>query len=208
MTKSRIAIVISLMFAAPAAVVALEQSASADVAQAPQEIQAAAPEAALEPAAPVEVVVAEPVVITETTIVAEVPAAEPIPQAAPKAQRKGIMGWLQARAATDAFPKADGPDDVERNMLPAQMAYFNRIDQDRSQRIARGDVFPSGGSVEDKEPLPAVVAYYDRAEQQRLASTQPRQPVVARVESDRRSSEEIAQAGSAELSLADSSAIR
>lgn len=210
MTKTRIAVIVSLLFAAPAAVVALEQSASIDAAEPRQELQATTPEVVVATEPPLEIlVVAEPVVITETVIVAEVPAAEPVRQPVVRthtAQPRGMMRWLRSTAATDAFPKGYGPEDMDRPMLSAQAAYFSRVEQDRRHLIARNDAFPGGGSVEDNKPLPALVAYFERTEQQRLARSQPRQPVVARLES--RSSQEAAQTGSAEITLAESSAIR
>jgi len=177
MTKTRIAVIVSLMFAAPATVVALGQSASLDATAPTVEIQATAPEISAEPAAPAE----STVMVTETVVVAEV-SAEPIPQASGRthsAQPKGIMGWLKSSTAgSDTFPKANGPEDIDRPILPAQMAYFNRLEQDRSHLIAKGDAFP-GAANEDRDPLPSVVAYFDRGEQQRFASAQPRLPVVA-----------------------------
>jgi len=101
----------------------------------------------------------------------------------------------------NSFPKSVGPEDYDRPMLAKQAAYFDR--QDRTQMIARHDAFP-GAAYEDRAPLPATVAYFDRGEQQRFASTQ----TAPRAEVQARTSQEAAQAGSAEVAMAETSAIR
>src|SRR5688500_13602189 len=119
--------------------------------------------------------------VTETVVDGEV-SAEPIPQASGRtrsAQPKGIIGWLQTwTAGADTSSKANGPEYIDRSILPAHMASFNRLEEDRSHLIAKGDACP-GAANEDRDPLPSVVAYFDRGEQQRFASAKPRLPVVA-----------------------------
>lgn len=192
MKKRHIAVLMSLLFAAPAGMVALAQSESESTAAA-VEIQAV-------PAEPVivaqEVVVvtdqsAQPAVIAETTTVV-VPIAE--------------VTYVQPKPMSTAeWIKTNGFREDDSRMLPRQIGYFDRLEQDRRNLVANAAPTESG---EELRQLPAQTAYFNRVEQQRLASLQPQQPVVARIEVQPRTSEEVAQAGSAEVAMADSSAIR
>jgi len=167
MTKSRIALLVALMFAAPAAVVALEQTESAMEVEAAdaavQEIQAAA---------------AEPVTGTETATAGEAAeqgnavAAAPVIAVEPAAAPAPVA--RQARAVSP-FPQGSEFGDT---LLPSQVAYFERLERERAHLAARGDVFPDSG---ESRMLPSQVAYFERLDQQRIAAAQP-QPVVARVE--------------------------
>jgi hypothetical protein len=187
MTKRRIAILISLMLAAPAAVVALEQAAStgetAEVSQPAQEAQT-------EPAnAPEQVAVTE-----------QQPA--PVAQAEPAGPIGRILGAFQRATPSDAFPEGSMYGDYHWKPLPNQGQYFASLEQRRATLIARHDAFPMGSATGEEfshQPLPSQLAYFDRKEQPMIASSQP-QPVA--------SSEQSAQAGSAEVAMADTSAIR
>ena len=187
MSKRRIAILITLLFAAPAAVVALEQSAS-EAMQPGQEIQAA------EPAATTEAVV-----VTEQTTVVAVAEQQP----APVSDRPSAFGNWRGTVASSTFPQGStDSDDAWRYHSPRQLAYLERLEQQRGTMIALGSSFPAGTNGDEAgayQPLPAQVAYFNRAEQQRMASI-PAQP-IASSDVQARSSEESAQAGSAELAM-------
>lgn len=193
MKKRHIAVLMSLLFAAPAGMVALAQSESESTAAA-VEIQAvpAEPVIVAQEVAVVTDQSAQPVVIAETTTVV-VPVAEVI-YVQPKPM--SVAEWIKM----NSFREDDS------RMLPRQQTYFDRLEQDRRHLVANSAPTASG---EDLRQLPAQIAYFDRVEQQRLASLQPQQPpVVARIDVQPRTSEEVAQAGSAEITMADSSAIR
>jgi hypothetical protein len=97
--------------------------------------------------------------------------------------------------------------------MPRQGAWLEARDNQRQVMMAQlGQGFPDGSinSEVASRMLPAQVAYFDRAEQQRLARMQPQQPQpVARAEPATPSAtESAAQAGSAEVAMAETSAIR
>lgn len=73
-----------------------------------------------------------------------------------------------------------------------------------------GQGFPDG-SANSEHPqhlLPAQLAYFDGVEQQRFASTQTRRLAPSSEAITPSSTESSAQAGSAELAMADTSSIR
>lgn len=152
-SRNRIAVLISLMLAMPAAVVAIEQAAP-DY----------SPEAAEPPAA-----------IAETAELAAEPA-EPVAQAATEGGAavtsiSGLVGLVRVQPS-DTFPTGSQPES-EWVMLPPLVAYLERVEQQRSHLVARGDAFPMGDSDTEWHLLPAQVAYFERLEQQRVASVQP-----------------------------------
>lgn len=186
MTKRRIAILISLMLAAPAAVVALEQAAKSET-EAQVTAEATPPEQAT---IIVEAPAPEAVVVTETTTVV---VAEPAPRVSLTFERARI---------SDTYPEGSMYGDNYWKPLPNQGQYFASLEQRRATLIARHDAFPMGSATGEEfshQPLPSQLAYFDRKEQPMIASSQP-QPVA--------SSEQSAQAGSAEVAMADTSAIR
>ena len=186
MTKRRIAILISFMLAAPAAVVALEQAKSESEAQVTAEA-ATPPE---QTTITVEAPAPEAVVVTETTTVV---VAEPAPRVSLTFERARI---------SDAYPEGSMYGDNHWKPLPNQGQYFASLEQRRATLIARHDAFPMGSATGEEfshQPLPSQLAYFDRKEQPMIARSQP-QPVA--------SSEQSAQAGSAEVAMADTSAIR
>lgn len=148
----RLAGLISLMLAMPAAVVAIEQAAPGGQ-----------PEAAESPAA-VAAAVAQPV---------EPAAPAAAEDRAPVANISGIVGLVRATPSS-TFPVGDS--DTEWQILPSQVAYFERLEQERRHLVARGDVFPQGDSDTEWQMLPVQVAYFDRIERERVAAAQPAQP--------------------------------
>ena len=191
MEKRHIAVLMSLLFAVPAGMVALAQSES-DPAAPVVEIQATPTEPIIvkEEVAVVTDQSAQPVLIAESTTVA-------IPVDVVQPKQMSMAEWLRINSfRTDEVP-----------MLPRQIAYYDRLESERRPLMASSAVTGAGGEDEFKIS-PAQTAYFDRVEQQRLARLQPQQPVVARSDVQPLTSEERAQAGSAEITIADSSAIR
>jgi hypothetical protein len=141
----RIAGLISLMLAMPAAVIAIEQAAPAN------SLQTAEPPAA----------------VAET-------AAPAAPSGAPVT---GIPGWFGLVRATPSSTFPIGDSDTEWQILPSQVAYFERIERERSHLVARGDVFPVGDSDTEWRMMPAQAAYF--AERERIAAARPAQPANA-----------------------------
>ena len=97
--------------------------------------------------------------------------AEPVDQvAAPGPVEPRETPATQAEARESVFPSSTD----EWKMLPAQIAYFDRLEADRLaagiQWVARGDAFPRSNSVDDMSLLPAQIAYFDRLEATRLAA--------------------------------------
>jgi len=84
----------------------------------------------------------------------------------------GSTSTILAPVSGDAFPVSNSPEDMR--MLPAQLAYFDRLEADRLaagiQWVARGDAFPRSNAVEDMSPLPAQIAYFDGREATRVAT--------------------------------------
>ena len=96
--------------------------------------------------------------------------AEPVDQvAAPGPVEPREAPATQAEARGDAFPSSAD----EWKMLPAQIAYFDRLEASRRaagiELVARGDAFPS--SADEWKMLPAQIAYFDRVEATRLAAS-------------------------------------
>ena len=171
MPRSRVALIVAMLFAVPAAVAALDESASspaADVAEPVQEVLAAAAEP-VTGADPAEVA-AEPA----ESIAQSESAAQPEPMVQPEAAVQPTAR-VQRAAASAAYPRND---EVGATLLPSLLAYLERMAQQRSHLIARGDAFPTGDAMD--QPLPALVAHLDRVDQARIAAAQP-QP-VARIE--------------------------
>jgi hypothetical protein len=150
---------------------------------------------------------------SETTPAEPLAAAEPQPAPAQRPAATNpvsrFFGNLARSSTSDAFPMGSMHGDY---LLPAQQQYFARLEQQRGTLVARGEAFPMGSAEGEHGywgPLPSQVAYFDRVEQQRIAASQP-QP-VARAEiapAPVSSSEQSAQAGSSEVAIADTSAIR
>ena len=139
MSKHRIAVLISLMLAMPAAVVALEQATTSPA------------EAQTEPAA-------QPVAVSSEPIIGTAP----------------IGGAIRAMPSS-AFPK--GGADTEWERVPAAVAYLDRLELQRGNLIARGDVFPVGTRGDnDYQPLPAQVAYFEQRDGARVTSAQAAAP--------------------------------
>lgn len=190
MPKSHIAILIALLFAAPVGVVALEQSDSTEAMNAQAE------------SVPVEVALAEQPAADDVAVVQEQTVT------VVTVEQHAYTTTLPARnsrtaAMDDPFNQADA---VWFRPLPAQEKYFAQLERERAAQFAAmppvSSVFSSSGFNSDAQvwkPLPAQVAYFERVEQQRIASARS-QPLAR--------SESYAQAGSAELAMADSSSIR
>lgn len=83
-----------------------------------------------------------------------------------RATLPSIRANLLVPVGGDAFPASNSIDDVR--MLPAQVAYFDRLEADRlaagTQWVARGDAFPRSNSVDDVSLLPAQIAYFERTD--------------------------------------------
>src|SRR4030095_858070 len=121
MRKRNIAVLMSLLFAAPAAVVALAESESAtptvEVQAVPVEPVIIKAEAAVETEQtghPVAGAESTPIVAPAAPIVAEVTYVEP--------KRMSTADWVKV----NEFSMQDGP-----RLLPSQIAYFDRIEQER-----------------------------------------------------------------------------
>lgn len=142
-SKHRIAILVSLLFAVPAAVAALEQAAPSAIAESVESRADAQP--------------------------AEEPAAQAVAGNGEQVIGTAPDGGLVRAMPSDAYPKGS---DVEWEMPPVQLAYFERLERQRGPLVARGDVFPKGSDVEWEMP-PVQLAYFDRVESQRLANSQP-----------------------------------
>jgi len=159
-SKHRIAVLVALLFAVPVAVAALEQAAPGAIAETVESRAEAQP--------------------------ASQPDAQPAEAAATGEQVIGTApdGGLVRATPSDAFPKGS---DVEWEMPPVQIAYFERLERQRGPLIARGDVFPKGSDVEWEMP-PVQIAYFDRIERQRIAAaqpaTQPAAPVASAAPTD------------------------
>jgi len=196
MSKSRIAVLIALLFAAPVAVVALEESSIVGATmEQPQPAEALPIETtATEQPAP-----QEPVVVAQTTTVVVAPVYTPAPSS------------VQIMSENDQLNPFNQADMAYAKPLPAQARYFAQVERDRATQLAaRSDGstmawLPRDADAQGWQPLPAQAAYFERQERQRFASAQPvptAQPdAVARSEAN-------AQAGSAELTVADTSSIR
>lgn len=145
-SKHRIAILIALLFAVPAAVAALEQAEPSAIAETVESSADAQPAAQLpEPAAQ-----------------SESPAGDQVLGTAPE-------GGLVRATPSDVFPQGS---DVEWEISPALARYFEEMERKRGPLIARGDVFPTGSEVE-WELLPVEIAYFEQLERQRMAEAQP-----------------------------------
>jgi len=196
MSKSRIAVLIALLFAAPVAVVALEESSIVGATmEQPQPAEALPIETtATEQPAP-----QEPVVVAQTTTVVVAPVYTPAPSS------------VQIMSENDQLNPFNQADMAYAKPLPAQARYFAQVERDRATQLAaRSDGstmawLPRDADAQGWQPLPAQAAYFERQERQRFVSAQPvptAQPeTVARSETN-------AQAGSAELTVADTSSIR
>jgi hypothetical protein len=159
MKKRHIAVLMSLLFAS-GGMVALAQS-QYDSAEAVVEIQAAS-----EPAIVVEEVAVvtdeseQSVIIAESTT-AVYPAEATIVHSvqaefSDQPKQMSIAEWLQINAfRTDEVP-----------LLPAQIAYYERLDNERRPLLASSAVIGSGGEDEFKLSS-AQTAYFDRQESQR-----------------------------------------
>jgi hypothetical protein len=163
MTKSKIAVMIAVMLAVPAAVAQVEQ-------------------ASLEAAS-------EPVAITETSTTATEVAVEPSAQPAEiVAQADAAVSRpapvLESRAATSRSARAQrhsaegfpmgAESEYSYKPLPAMVAYWTQLDQQRRNLVARGDVFAMGAESEHAyRQVPAAVAYWDGVERQRIARAEP-----------------------------------
>src|SRR5262245_51559614 len=163
MKRRNIAVLMSLLFAAPAAVIALAQSESS----APTvEIQAVPVEPVIikEEAAIVADQTGQPVAVAEsTTVVAPaVPVVAEVTYVEPK--RMSTAEWLRV----NEFSMQDGP-----RMLPSQIAYFDRIEQERRHLVANS---APAQSADDARLLPAQMAYFERREQ---AIARAQAPIVA-----------------------------
>lgn len=157
MKKRHIAVLMSLLFAS-GGMVALAQSQS-DSTEAVVEIQAVTPEPAIvvQEVAVVTDENAQPAVIAESTTVVYPVQAEIIVQ--PK--QMSIAEWLRINAfRTDEVP-----------MLPAQIAYYDRLETERRPLLASSAVLGSGGEDEFKLSS-AQTAYFDRQESQRTSLAQ------------------------------------
>lgn len=93
---------------------------------------------------------------------------------------RGTMASIRARVLVrvggGAFPVSNSIDDV--SMLPAQVAYFDRLEADRIaagiQWVARGDAFPRSNSADDVSLLPAQIAHFDRTDVRLAAAPRAR----------------------------------
>lgn len=181
--KTRIAVLIAaLMLGTQAGVAAIEGTDASEQAQAAEQRVEAIP---VEPVAAVE-----PAATSEQEPVA---AAEP---AAPSMTEKAVgfmqttasrvRDWfdrfvtaLRSGASSGITPPPTFPEGSEGEelptLLPAQVAYFERLEQERTFDVASaGSPFPAGSEGEELPTLlPAQVAYFERLEQQRLASLEP-----------------------------------
>lgn len=143
MNKTKMAVLIGVMLATPAAVVAVEQAT----------IQSSDPVASVE----MSTNAAQP---TESSFQVAARSDAPITRSHP------VRAQLHA---STAFP--DGAEsEYSYKQLPALVAYWDRMEQQRSHLAARGDAFPAGSESEYAfTQLPAVVAYWDGIERQRIA---------------------------------------
>jgi hypothetical protein len=157
-------------------------------------------------------VVAEPVaVVTEprsTTVIAEPIAVERTVTVAP-VQTARAPSPTMTSLYVSSWPQGSYDSEYGKPMA-RQAAWLEARDNQRQVMMASlGQGFPDG-SINSEFPArlhPAQVAYFERAEQQRLARSQPQ--AVARAEPVTPSStESSAQAGSAEIAMADTSGIR
>ena len=142
----------------------------------------------------------EPVVVAQTTTIAVAPVyIAPAPSS------------VQVMSENDQLNPFNQADMAYAKPLPAQARYFAQVERDRATQLAgraEGSTMawlPRDADAQGWQPLPAQAAYFERQERQRFASAQPiptAQPeTVARSEAN-------AQAGSAELTVADTSSIR
>lgn len=171
MTKSRIAIAVTLLFAAPAAVVAYDQSSSAEavsVEAVPVSVTEVAP-AEMVTISESEITVEPVAVVTEQTVLVPIEA-EVIPAQPAR---------IEFSYNSNTFPT--GTDDLK--LLPRQAAYLERLHQERSSQLSIASAPWNPGSTEPDlhKPLPAQMAYFDRKEQQVFASSdsQSRSPQLA-----------------------------
>jgi hypothetical protein len=76
---------------------------------------------------------------------------------------------IRLKVSSNALPSsaAELPD-----MLPSTMAYFDRLNANRTLTGAAGSAFPMA-AAELPQQLPATVAYFDRMESSRLAAATP-----------------------------------
>ena len=205
MNKTRIAVLISTLLAIPAGVLALEKSASTEAS------------ASTEPKQEVVVteqttIIAEPVaVVTEpqrTTVIAEPVAVErTVTVAAVEAPR--APSYTMKDLYVSSWPQGSYDSEYWKPM-ERQGAWLEARDHQRQVAYASlGKGFPDGSAnSEFPEKMHASqVAYFERAEQQRLARSQP-QSVARAAPVTPSSTETSAQAGSAEIAMADTSAIR
>ena len=160
MTKTRFAVIIAALFAVPAGVVALEQSASSPATEMSEPVQSAT---AVEPATGAEqapTVHAATVAPLEPAIVVE----------------HRVRGSMNIQSV--ATPNQN--DEAGNVLLPRQIAYLDSLQAQRGNLIARGDAFPASNSPDDQAPLAVQLAYFDRLEQTRIAAVSSRQ--VARID--------------------------
>jgi hypothetical protein len=147
------------MFAVPAGVVALEQSASSSAAAMPEPVQS--------------VTVVEPATGVEQARIEHAATVAPLEPAIVVEHRvRNSVNILSV-----ATPQNDEPGNV---LLPSQIAYLDGLQAQRGNLIARGDAFPASNSPDDQAPLAVQVAYFDRLDQTRIAAVRSRQ--VARID--------------------------
>ena len=141
------------------------------------------------------------VVAETTTVVAAVPV-----YTAPAASN------VQMMSEKDQLNPFNQADMAYFKPLPAQARYFAQIERDRATQLAgrsEGSTMawlPRDADAQGWQPLPSQAAYFERQERQRFASAQP--PVASNQSETVARSEASAQAGSAELTIADTSSIR
>lgn len=149
MSKSRIAVLISMLLAAPAAVVVAQSASESKATEPPQELQAAA-----EPVTTEVVAVEQTTVVVEQVEVTEAPA-QPIAR-------------IQQATLSDTFPQ--GTYSEEWNLKSRHAAYLAQSGQS-SMMIAFGSSFPAGTNGDEVfQHLPRQIAYLEQREQQRMAS--------------------------------------
>ena len=154
MTKTRFAVIIAALFAVPAGVVALEQSASSSAAEMPEPVQS--------------ITVVEPATGVEQARIEHATTVAPLEPAIVVEHR--VRNSVNVLAV--ATPQNDEPGNV---LLPSQIAYLDGLRAQRGNLIARGDAFPASNSPDDQAPLPMQVAHFDRLEQTRIAAVSSRQ---------------------------------